>query len=87
MIDETLIAQLNFRGYSKVGVIMIAPDKGIPPEKAKHFYNIVQCWTKVEDVGLTLYTCYTHTCFAFTGIVCPKDIKCKYMHRTLDMNK
>ena len=73
MIDETLIAQLNFRGYSKVGVIMIAADKGIPPEKAKHFYNIVQCWTKVEDVGLTLYTCYTHV-LRLLGLCVPRTL-------------
>ena len=26
----------------------------------KHLYDFIQCWTNVEDVGPTLYKCYTN---------------------------
>ena len=26
----------------------------------KHLYDFMQCWTNVEDVGPTLYKCYTN---------------------------
>ena len=30
------------------------------PVNTKHLYDFVQCWTNVEDVGPTLYKCYTN---------------------------
>ena len=30
------------------------------PVNAKHLYDFMQCWTNVEDVGPTLYKCYTN---------------------------
>ena len=33
------------------------------PENAKHFcITFVQCWNNIEDVGPTLYKCYTNVC-------------------------
>ena len=32
------------------------------PIPAKIYTTFVQCWTKVEDVGSTLYKCYTIIC-------------------------
>ena len=29
------------------------------PVNTKHLYDFIQCWTNVEDVGPTLYKCYT----------------------------
>ena len=30
------------------------------PVNTKHLYDFMQCWTSVEDVGPTLYKCYTN---------------------------
>ena len=30
------------------------------PVNTKHLYDFIQCWTNVEDVGPTLYKCYTN---------------------------
>ena len=30
------------------------------PVSTKHLYDFMQCWTNVEDVGPTLYKCYTN---------------------------
>ena len=30
------------------------------PVNTKHLYDFMQCWTNVEDVGPTLYKCYTN---------------------------
>ena len=30
------------------------------PVNTTHLYDFVQCWTNVEDVGPTLYKCYTN---------------------------
>ena len=30
------------------------------PVNTKHLYALMQCWTNVEDVGPTLYKCYTN---------------------------
>ena len=30
------------------------------PVNTTHLYDFVQCWTNVEDVGSTLYKCYTN---------------------------
>ena len=29
------------------------------PVNTTHLYDLIQCWTNVEDVGPTLYKCYT----------------------------
>ena len=30
------------------------------PVNTKHLHDFIQCWTNVEDVGPTLYKCYTN---------------------------
>ena len=30
------------------------------PVNTTHLYDFIQCWTNVEDVGPTLYKCYTN---------------------------
>ena len=30
------------------------------PVNTKHLYDFIQCWTNVEDVGPTLYKCFTN---------------------------
>ena len=32
------------------------------PVSTKRFIIFIQCWTNVEDVGPTLYKCYTNVC-------------------------
>ena len=37
-------------------------------QKTKNIYiTCIRCWTNVEDVGPTLYRCYTK-CFVFAGL-------------------
>ena len=33
----------------------------------EHLYDFIQCWTNVEDVGPTLYKCYTMCCVSWAG--------------------
>ena len=39
---------------------MLTPRLYRHPVNTKHLYDFIQCWTNVEDVGPTLYKCYTN---------------------------
>ena len=44
------------------GVIskLVDPKPILTPVNAKHLYDFIQCWANVEDVGPTMYKCYTN---------------------------
>ena len=41
-------------------VALLSFTAGMLPVNTKHCMTFVQCWTNVEDVGPTLYKCYTN---------------------------
>ena len=53
------------------------------PVNTTHLYDFVQCWTNVEDVGPTLYKCYTNVLcllgrrtFSQTLYICAMLVQC-----------
>ena len=53
------------------------------PVNTTHLYDFVQCWTNVEDVGPTLYKCYTNVLcllgrrtFPQTLYICAMLVQC-----------
>ena len=39
------------------------------PVSTRHLYDFMQCWTNVEDVGPTLYKCYTNVLCLLGGSI------------------
>ena len=49
----------DLRPFDSVSRLRQNSPKDIPVN-TKHLYDFIQCWTNVEDVGPTLYKCYTN---------------------------
>ena len=39
---------------------LVDPKPILTPVNTKHLYDFIQCWANVEDVGPTMYKCYTN---------------------------
>ena len=63
--EKTIAAQKGDKAYTRIQILSIKSSSGCPlndgiftSRRVKHLYTI--CWTNVEDVGPTLFKCYTN---------------------------